>query len=294
MPVAPISDPLSRALDEAIAGRRAALFDLLARGSRLPGPRAHGALAEAFAQACRARGAAADPLALAMARLSADEAPGATALEFLPLCGVLAIAHRAAADETVRANFVTELHGHADDLRFRVREAVIDGLARIGSVTGDALVEQVAPWMDGYFHAAAVLRALARETWLTNVHDAARTIARLDDAFALVCNAPRAAARYPGHKALLEALQATPPRIAVRFGVPVFDMWARWGAVADPVLRELLRASMTDAKLVGRFRTELDRVRYALDASEPPPRNPDHDHGPSRDRSGGRRRTRAR
>src|SRR5579863_1887802 len=116
MPVAPISDPLSRALDEAIAGRRAALFDLLARGSRLPGPRAHGALAEAFAQACRARGAAADPLALAMARLSADEAPGATALEFLPLCGVLAIAHRAAADEASRSALVTELHAHADDL----------------------------------------------------------------------------------------------------------------------------------------------------------------------------------
>jgi hypothetical protein len=292
MPVAPLSDPLSRALDEAIAGRRGALFELLARGSRLPGPRAHGALADAFAQACRARGASADTLAMAMARLSADEAPGATALEFLPLCGVLAIAHRAAADETVRAAFVTELHVHADDLRFRVREAVIDGLARIGSVTGDALIEQVAPWMDGYFHAAAVLTALARETWLTNLHDAAPTIVRLDEAFALARDAPRAAARYPGHKALLDALKATPPRVAVRFGVPVFDMWTRWGAVADPVLRELLRTALRDAKLAGRFRSELDRVSRALDASEPPPRNPDHDHGPSRDRSGGRRRAR--
>ncbi len=294
MPVAPLSDPLSRALDEAIAGRRGSLFELLARGSRLPGPRAHGALADAFAQACRARGAAADALALAMARLSADEAPGATALEFLPLCGVLAIANRAAADETIRSSFVAELHMHADDLRFRVREAVIDGLARIGSVTGDALVEAVAPWMDGYFHGAAVLTALAREAWLTTLHDAAQTIARLEEAFALVCNAPRAAARYPGHKALLDALQTTPPRIAVRFGVPVFDMWARWGRVGDPVLRELLRTSLRDAKLSGRFRSELDRVRQALDATEPPVRNPDHDHGPSRDRSGGRARGRRR
>ncbi len=294
MPFAPLSDPLSRALDEAIAGRRAALFDLLARGSHLPGPRHHGVLADAFAQACRARGSTADAVALAMARLSADEAPGATTLEFLPLCGVLAIASRAAADEAVRGGFVTELHAHADDLRFRVRDAVVDGLARIGSVTGDALVEDVASWMDGYFHAAAVLRALAREGWLTNLHDAGRAILRLDEAFELARDAPRAAARYPGHKALLEALKATPPRLAVRFGVPVFDMWTRWGSVRDPVLRDLLRAALRDAKLTGRFRPELDRVRHALDASEPPPRNPDHDHGPSRDRSGERRRGRPR
>ena len=93
-----MSDSISRALDEAIDGRTAVLFDLLARGSRLPGPRPNDALAEAFAQACRARGARADRVALAMARLSVDEAPGATALEFLPLCGVLAIGARAAAD----------------------------------------------------------------------------------------------------------------------------------------------------------------------------------------------------
>ncbi len=294
MPPVPVPDPLSHALDEAIAGRRDALFDLLRRGSRLPGPRHHCALADAFAQACRGRGKTADAVALAMAGLSADEAPGATTLEFLPLCGVLAIASRAAADEGVRSRFVTELHAHADDLRFRVRDAVVDGLTRIGSVTGDALVEDVASWMDGYFHAAAVLRALAQEGWLTNLHDAERTVLRLDEAFHLARDAPRAAARYPGHKSLLEVLQATPPRMAVRFGVPVFDMWTRWASVPDPVLRDLLRASLRDAKLTSRFRPELDRVGRELDATEPPPRNPDHDHGPSRDRSGERRRGRGR
>jgi hypothetical protein len=294
MSFGPLSDPLARALDEAIAGRRATLFDLLARGSRLPGPRANGPLADSFAQACRSRGAAADPTALAMARLSADEAPGATPLEFLPLCGVLAIANRAAADETARAPFLTELHAHADDLRFRVRDAVVDGLARIGGVTGDALLDEVVPWMDGYFHAAAVVRALTQDAWLTKLHDAEGTIRRLDEAFELARNAPRAAARYPGHKALLEALQAVLPRVAVRFGVPVFDMWSRWGAVSDPALRELVGAALADSKLAGRFRSELDRVRQAIGASEPPPRNPDHDFGPSRDRSGARRRGRVR
>ena len=54
-------------------------------------------LAEAFAQACRSMGGRADAVALEMARLSPDAAPGATAHEYLPVCGVLALGARAAA-----------------------------------------------------------------------------------------------------------------------------------------------------------------------------------------------------
>src|SRR5580704_14988006 len=124
------ADPLSRTLTDAVAGKRQPLFDLLARGSRLPGPRINGDLADAFAQACRTRGAAADAVALALARLSADEAPGGMALEFLPVCGIYALGARAAADPGVRATFLAELHARADDLRFRVRDAVVESLAR--------------------------------------------------------------------------------------------------------------------------------------------------------------------
>ena len=282
-------DPLDRALDEAIAGRRGPLFELLTRGSKLPGPRHNVALADAFALAARARGAAGDKLALAMAHLDAAEAPGATSLEFLPVCGVLALASRAAADEKVRGDYVAELHARADDLRFRVRETVVDSLVKVGSVAGDKLVADVASWMDGYFHAAAVLRALSREAWLSKVHDAGVALERLDEAFDLARNAPRAAARYPGHKALLDALKSAPPPIAMRFGVPVFDLMARWATVKDPVLRELVGASLKESKLSGRFRPEVDRVLKALAVTEPAPRNPDHDFGPTRDRSGHRR-----
>jgi hypothetical protein len=285
-------DPLARAIEEAIAGRRASLFELLTRGSRLPGPRANSALAETFAQVCRSRGAPADGVALAMAHLTPDEAPGATALEFLPTCGVAALAARATADAAVRSAMVGELHALADDLRFRVREAVVDGLARIGSAAGDALVEETASWMDGYFHAAAVVRAIGCEPWLTQLRTPDGALRRLDQAFELARLAPRAAARYPGHKALLEALEHGPPRVALRFGVPVFDLFSRWAAVKDPVLRGLVATLVADRKLAGRFRSELDGVGRTLAATAPPPRNPDHDRGPSRDRSGARKRRR--
>ncbi|HEX8792486.1 MAG TPA: hypothetical protein VF765_16170 [Polyangiaceae bacterium] len=248
-------------------------------------------LADAFAQACRAMGARADATILGMARLSPDRAPGATALEFLPVCGVYAVAARAAAsDAKGRAALVAELHARADDLRFRVRDAVIEGLARVGASAGDALVTEVGGWMDGYFHAAAVVRALAHEAWLSRLQDAQGVLDRLDEAFVLVRDAPRAAARWPGHKALVEALGDAPGRVAVRFGVPVFDLFVRWTAVQDPALRDALEQTLKYKSLAGRFAPEVERVRDALQASLPPARNPDHDVGPTRNRSKSRKR----
>jgi hypothetical protein len=286
------ADPLSRALDEAVAGRHKVLFDLLARGSHLPGTRINADLVDAFAQACRSRGSRADAVALAMARMTADDAPGATAREFLPVCGVHALAARATADAAVRGRFVAELHARADDLRFRVRDAVIEGLARVGGAAGDALVIDVASWMDGYFHAAAVVRALAHEAWLPAIHDVGAVVSRLDEAFALARDAPRAAARWPGHKALMEALGDAPGAVAVRFGVPVFDLFVRWAAEEHPPLREALATTLRYRKLAGRFGPELARVQAAIKASTPARRNPDHDPGPTRDRSKNRRRGR--
>jgi hypothetical protein len=285
VPSAPLHpDRLSATLDEAIAGHRGPLSDLLARGSRLPGPRANDALAEAFAQLCRGRGAPADAVALALARLTPDEAPGASPREFLPVCGVLALGARAAADAAVRARFLPELHACADDSRFRVRDAVVGALARIGESAGDALVSEVEPWMDGYFHAAAVLRALAAPSWLGSIQQAEPALELLDQAFTLVKNAPRAAARYPGHKALMEALIATPRQFAVRFGVPLFGLLGRWARTKDPVLRTIPAAVLGDSRITGRFQPDVARLRAALDASLPPPRNPDHDFGPTRRR----------
>jgi hypothetical protein len=282
-------DPLSRALAEALGGRPQALHALLARGSRLPGPRINEDLADAFAQACRSLGARADAVALALARLSPDEAPGATTLEFLPVCGLYALAARAAADPKARPGGLEELHAHADDVRFRVRDAVVLGLARVGAATGDALVGDVVSWMDGYFHAAAVLLALSNDVWLTTLHDAGPVVERMDEAFVLLRDAPRSVARYPGHKALVAAMGRVPGLVASRFGVPVFDMLVRWAQTKDPTLREIVEASLGSRNLAGRYGPELERVRAALIGSRAPARNPDHDFGPSRDRSKDRR-----
>jgi hypothetical protein len=286
-PAAEPVDPLSQLLDRAVAeaGKGAgprrsdgegpemrALSTFLARHSHLPGPRPNAALLEAFAAACAVRGPAADRVAFALASLDADRAAGGTEFEFVPMCGVAAVGARAARERVFAADLVERLHAAADDLRYRVRAMVPEALARVGEVHGAALAEATGAWMDGYFHAAAVLEAIVTPVWLSHAPEAI-VLERLDQGFALAEDAPRAAARYPGFKALLEVLARAPSIAAVRFGVPVFTMLEAWSTTKDPVLRDLVTTNVDAKRLAGRFSAEIARVRKAVAANTPAPRD---------------------
>jgi hypothetical protein len=267
--------PLTKLVASTISGENPrALYAFLCRTSHLPGPTANLELARVFGTMCTMHGSKGEKLAFTMAALDADEAPGGTELEFLPVCGVLAAAACATANPKSRADMLDLLHDRADDLRYRVRDAVVEGIAKIGSADGDALALDVASWMDGYFHAAAILRALAHENWLPHLHDAAIVAMRLDEAFALAKDAPRAAARYPGRKALIDALSVTPGLLANRFGVPIFDLIEKWSKVVDPDLRVAIEKMIGGKTLLARYRDDVDRIRKALKASAPVARDP--------------------
>jgi hypothetical protein len=277
------SEALTRALNDAVTGDARALYELLARVGGLPGPRANAGVVLAFANECAARGAKADALVAQMATLDVDAAPGASKYEIIPMCGVAALGARAASDAAAMRALAT-LHDCAEDLRFRVRDTVAEALARIGEARGEALAHDLASWMDGYFHAAAVLRALADPRWLTRIGNAEVVVARLDDGFELAKNAPRAAARYPGFKSLVDVLTVAPAEAAARFGVPIFDLLARWSTTKDPALREIVSKVLSTPKLSGRFAAEVARTRAALEATEAPRRDPRTYVGPTRGR----------
>jgi hypothetical protein len=284
------NEALTRALDQALAGNPRPLYSELARLSGLPGPRANMGVLDAFADECALRGERADGLLIALAKLDADHAPGATPLEFLPMCGVAGLGARASLDARARPQLLSVLHESAEDFRFRVREVVPTALARVGAATGDELVPLMQEWTNGFFHAAAVLRALSSPEWSVKLTKAAPVIARMDEAFALATDAPRATQRYPGWKALVDALAIAPGKLAGRFGVAVFDMLVRWSTVKEPALREVIEKNLQDPRLVGRHNPEIERVHAALTAALPPVRNPDHYVGPTRGR--GRKRGR--
>ena len=241
-------------------------------------------LADRFAEAIVARGRAADGVVTDLATLDPDQAPGATELEFLPICGVVAAGARAAADERCLPAMLEVLDAGACDLRFRVRDSVPTALARIGEVQGEALVALLEPWMDRFFPAAAVLLALMRLEWLSRLFDARLPLTRLEEAFLLAKSAERSAKRYPGYKALVVALSMAPSELAARFGAPVFDLLARMSDIKEPALREAIAKNLVSRKLARRYGDEVARVRGTLEATAPLPRDPRADVGPTRRR----------
>jgi hypothetical protein len=275
---------LSRAVDTAIQGKPGDLYALLARGSGLPGVRPNLPLAERFAQACVERGSLADALLVGIATLDPDHAPGATELEFLPMCGVVAAGARGAADAPSVSRMLSTLQTAAEDLRWRVRDAVPSALARIGASRGEGLLEDVAPWMNRFFSAAAVLLASSRNEWLSRIEHSEALLLRLDEAFALARDADRSTERYPGYKALVLALATSPGVIAARFGRPVFDRLVGWSAVKEPMLREAVAKSIEGTRLGRRFGEEVARVKKALEETAPVPRDPRAYVGPTRRR----------
>jgi hypothetical protein len=270
------NEVLTAAFEDALKGRTERLFVQLGIQSGLPGTRMNTILAHGFASECAARGQAADKLIHMMSKLP-ETAPGQSEREFLVVCGVLAVSARAVSepkDLAMQKKAVALLHDSSEDVRFRVREIVPIALAKLGAVMGDRLVHDLASWMDGFFQASAALLAMAQPNFLPVIDDMEAALARLDEAYALAKNAARSTSRYPGRKALIDALGTAPAAIAARFGVPVFDHLVTWSNTEDPELRGAIEAVLGEKKLTSRYALELKRVRKALDASIPPPRDP--------------------
>jgi hypothetical protein len=269
------ADPVSKkALDAAILGRADLLIAFLCKHSHLPGVRCNLKLAEAFGEECAIRGSASDALLLEMVSISADGAPGATSSEFLPVCAVYGLAKRGAKDLAFRDKALVALKEASDDLRFRVRDAVSQGLAILGAANPDDTVKRLAKWTDGFLYAANVVEALSVPAFLEGIRDGEETVRRLDECFQVAINAPRSAERYPGYKSLLEGLAKVPGLVAARFGAPVFDMLVSWTKAKEPMLREAILKTVQSARLKGRYAEDVRRVEEALIASEPKPRDP--------------------
>jgi hypothetical protein len=274
------SPELTAALDRAIAGNSADLFRQLEMSSGLPGPRVNLNLGVAFAHDCARLGPKVDDLAYTMANLPPNEARGASGKEFLSMCGILAIGARGmmAKENAVRDRALVLLEEKADDLRFRVRDAVPLALAMIGHKMKDDLSERVEHWMDRYFHATAVIRALAEPAWLETFgyDDYYAPINLLHAAFVLAHEAPRSAFRYPGHKALVEALGWVPKAVARRFGQQMFDRYGIWAeGVKIPELREAILKNLDDVQMKKPFGEEIKRIKQAIETSKGPRRDAD-------------------
>lgn len=268
-------DNISPAIKQAMAGKPEPLFELLMRGSGLPGIKVNMPLAETFGAAMLAfEGPASLKFLDALRAKDPDLMSGGSPYEYLPVCAVVALGMRGARNEHERSTVIPMLYDAADDLRYRVRDAVPWSLNTMGMVMGDALLVETAMWTEQFNQAAALLRTMSQATFLDTLHDAPTVIRMLDESFRLMWNASRSAERYPGYKALHDSLLVVPAKIALRFGLPVFEMMNDWARVKEPLLREVISAVYRDEKLKTRFGDDVLKLRGALTKTETPRRDP--------------------
>jgi hypothetical protein len=278
-------DTLAPAVEQAIAGKTKALFDLLMRGSGLPGTRVNLGLAEAFGATLAGFDAARSlKFVEALRATSADEHLGGSPYEFLPVCAVIGLGAIGSRNEKLRPAVIEKLHDAADDMRFRVRDAVPIALCAIGKHSKDELLPMLENWPPFFNQAASLLRVLGTPAYLDSLQDADTVVRYVDQAFRLLWNAPRSAERYPGYKSLLEALHIVPARVATRFGPTFFPVALPWTKVKEPMLRDIIAKFLDDEKLKTRHPLELREIGAALGATAPPRRDPRTDFGPTRGR----------
>ena len=166
--------------------------------SGLPGPRGNIELGLAAAQVCDAT------QLRRWAALDAQAAPTGGAGEFLAFCGVVGLG-RLLVEGDARA--LDELRAHANDSRWRVREAVAMALQRWGADDFDALATAMAGWARGsWLERRAAAAALCEPVLLTDVPRVQAVLAVLEQATAGVAAASPDERRSDEFKALRKGL----------------------------------------------------------------------------------------
>lgn len=235
--------------------------------SGLPGPRGNLELAAAVADAL---GGAEDGVdrCRAWADIDADRAPTNTPEEFLAFCGVLGLGEAAAraverGDVASAGALHARLRVHANDSRWRVREAVAQALQRVGDRDLETLRAVTDAWAGGsWLERRAAMAAVCEPRLLRDPEHAAWVVDLLDRVTrSLMASDDPAPERRVLRQALgygwSVALVAAPEH-----GRPIFERWA-----SDPhmdarwIVRENLkkkRLQRIDEEWVTGLRESLD------------------------------------
>jgi len=277
------SEPLRAALTAALAGKPAALEDLLRRYGDGHNARPNFRLAAAFGVEISALPGSAARL---LDRLGANDAAPDTADVFLPIAAAHGWVGRLRAGHEVGAAWAA-LAPLAGDERTPVRLGALNALASYAGQPGggDALLAQAIDWLElddrevRFGAAGVVVEVFADRQALAALADPETLLDYLSRAMAAVAGAPRAAERSDARRRLLLALPRTLATVAA--GLRVGDRGAAWleeecrsarhpdvrGALSKAVLILADRSSGQGAALA-------QGLRAALEGSAKPPRDP--------------------
>jgi hypothetical protein len=276
------NEALQAALTAALAGRTAALDQLLARHGG-QGARPNLRLAAAFGTEI---GALHGTVAHLLDHLAGNDAAPDTPEVFLPVAAAYGWAARLAAGREVGSAWAA-LAPLAGDERAPVRVGTLEALASFAARprAARALVAQGDAWLEldereiRFGAAGVVVEVFARRQVLATLPDPEPLLDYLSRAIASIVDAPRAAERSDARRRLLLALPPTLGAVATTFTAG--ERGAAWleeecRNARHPDLRAALsHAIVTLAdKASGMGALMAGRLRAALEGSAKPPRDP--------------------
>lgn len=183
---------------------------------------------------------------------------------------------------------LSDLQELAEDPRHLVRLGIVEALRMRIAEVGEPAVHELAAWTDGYLQAHVALEALADRTLLNALAAAGPVLARLDEAFRLADESPRAAERAQGMRTLRQGLPAQIGVFAARY--PETLQWLeRKTRSARPETREVVALSIAALRRAVVSDVEAERLSALLGASGKPPRDPSRIVDGTRKRGRGRR-----
>ena len=215
--------------------------DLLLKESGLPGPRANLELVQAAADL-----GTAEQFRRWLA-LGPESTPAKTALEFLPLCGVVGLGRLLAEGQL---DALPELRQQANDPRWRVREGVSMALQRWGDEDMGALVKAMTAWAGGtWLEQRAVAGGLCEPRLLADGKHAKAVLKLLDGITRAVAKASPAARKGDDFRALRQGLAycwSVAVAAAPEQGKAAMEKWL---AHSDPDVRWIMRENLKKNRL---------------------------------------------
>jgi len=166
--------------------------------------------------------------------------------EFLAMCGIVGLGRLVAEG---RMDLVRELHEHASDPRWRVREAAAMALQRVGDADTDRLFRIVRGWIGDRAYVQRAVIAAVSEPRLLKTQEAGQAGVDLVDR--VTANLERMSDRRSDEFRTLRQALAYCWSVVVAahpsYGKPLME---RWIASTDPDVRRLMRENLRKTRLV--------------------------------------------
>lgn len=278
------SEALREALRTAVAGKPAALEDLMCRYGGQNPARPNLRLAAAFGAEIAAMPGTVGRL---LSSLGATDAAPDTSLVFLPIAAAYGWVGRLRAGLEVDQAW-TALAELAADERVPVRTGTLDALSSFAlrEDCGDALVDRALGWLDDderercFGSAALVVEVFANREVLAALGDLPPLLDYLARAIEKVAGAARSAERSDARRRLLQSLPQALAAVVVGRGGD--ERGAAWLEVLctearHPEVREMLSTAILRSrasKMSGQSASVTARLRAAMEGSAKPARDP--------------------